>query len=63
MAFEHVEGSKSRPHDKDFQSLTVERLRALLKEKGLSVKGKKVMYLILSELFKTILKLLLHLFT
>ncbi|KAM7471516.1 hypothetical protein LguiA_009699 [Lonicera macranthoides] len=35
------EGSKSRPHDKDFQSLTVERLRTLLKEKGLSVKGKK----------------------
>lgn len=32
------EGSKSRP---DFQSLTVERLRALLKEKGLSPKGKK----------------------
>ncbi|KAA8542128.1 hypothetical protein F0562_023280 [Nyssa sinensis] len=35
------EGSKSRAPDKNFQSLTVERLRALLKEKGLSVKGKK----------------------
>ncbi|KAA8540686.1 hypothetical protein F0562_024395 [Nyssa sinensis] len=35
------EGSKSRAPDKDFQILTVERLRALLKEKGLSVKGKK----------------------
>ncbi|XP_059657387.1 uncharacterized protein LOC132303948 [Cornus florida] len=35
------EGSKSRGPDKDFQSLTVERLRALLREKGLSLKGKK----------------------
>ncbi len=35
------EGSKSRAPDKNFQSLTVERLRALLKEKGLSLKGKK----------------------
>ncbi|KAI3454993.1 hypothetical protein Pfo_011656 [Paulownia fortunei] len=34
------EGS-SRVLDKDLQSLTVERLRALLKERGLSVKGKK----------------------
>ncbi|KAL0355108.1 UNVERIFIED_CONTAM: hypothetical protein Sradi_3957700 [Sesamum radiatum] len=31
----------SRVLDKDLQSLTVERLRALLKERGLSVKGKK----------------------
>lgn len=34
-------GSSSRAVDRDFQGLTVERLRALLKEKGLSVKGKK----------------------
>ena len=38
---DNVEGSKSRVSEKDFQSLTVERLRALLKEKGLSLKGKK----------------------
>lgn len=37
----HVEGSRSRVPEKDFQSLTVERLRALLKEKGLSRNGKK----------------------
>lgn len=37
----YAEGSKSRAPDKDFQSLTVERLRALLKEKGLSLRGKK----------------------
>ncbi|KAJ4712565.1 SAP domain-containing protein [Melia azedarach] len=35
------EGSNSRAAERDFQSLTVERLRALLKEKGLSPKGKK----------------------
>ncbi|KAH7858600.1 hypothetical protein Vadar_025793 [Vaccinium darrowii] len=35
------EGSKSRVPEKDFRSLTVERLRALLKEKGLSPRGKK----------------------
>ncbi|XP_058226381.1 uncharacterized protein LOC131335156 [Rhododendron vialii] len=35
------EGSRSRVPEKDFQSLTVERLRALLKEKGLSRNGKK----------------------
>ncbi|XP_021847593.2 uncharacterized protein [Spinacia oleracea] len=34
-------GSSSRAADKKFQGLTVERLRALLKEKGLSPKGKK----------------------
>lgn len=34
-------GSSSRAVDKTFQGLTVERLRALLKEKGLSPKGKK----------------------
>ncbi|KAL8158907.1 hypothetical protein V2J09_000444 [Rumex salicifolius] len=33
------EGSSSG--DKDYQGLTVERLRALLREKGLSPKGKK----------------------
>ncbi|XP_007037966.2 PREDICTED: uncharacterized protein LOC18605093 isoform X1 [Theobroma cacao] len=35
------EGSSSRATEKDYHSLTVERLRALLKEKGLSPKGKK----------------------
>ncbi|CAK9148689.1 unnamed protein product [Ilex paraguariensis] len=34
-------GSKSQVPEKDIQFLTVERLRALLKEKGLSLKGKK----------------------
>ncbi|XP_021775899.1 uncharacterized protein LOC110739738 [Chenopodium quinoa] len=33
--------SSSRAADRNFQGLTVERLRALLKEKGLSSKGKK----------------------
>lgn len=37
----HVEGSKSQLPE-NLQSLTVERLRALLKERGLSVRGKKV---------------------
>ncbi|CAI9113087.1 OLC1v1013626C1 [Oldenlandia corymbosa var. corymbosa] len=35
------EGSKSRLPEKDLQSLTVERIRALLKEKGLSLRGRK----------------------
>ncbi|TYI53951.1 hypothetical protein E1A91_D11G042100v1 [Gossypium mustelinum] len=35
------EGSSSRAAEKDYHSLTVERLRALLKERGLSSKGKK----------------------
>ncbi|XP_022729909.1 uncharacterized protein LOC111284985 [Durio zibethinus] len=35
------EGSSSRTAEKDYHSLTVERLRALLKERGLSPKGKK----------------------
>lgn len=35
------EGSSSRSGEKDFQSLTVEKLRALLKEKGLPTKGRK----------------------
>ena len=40
--FAHVDaGSKSQVPEKDIQFLTVERLRALLKEKGLSIKGKK----------------------
>lgn len=37
----YSEGSKSRAPEKDLQSLTVERLRALLREKGLSARGKK----------------------
>ncbi|CAI9757343.1 unnamed protein product [Fraxinus pennsylvanica] len=35
------ERSQSSVPDKDLQSLTVEKLRALLKEKGLMLKGKK----------------------
>ncbi|XP_030531459.1 uncharacterized protein LOC115741611 [Rhodamnia argentea] len=35
------EGSSSLLPDKDLHSLTVERLRAFLKERGLSPKGKK----------------------
>ncbi|KAL4364251.1 hypothetical protein GQ457_04G036110 [Hibiscus cannabinus] len=35
------EGSSSRAAEKDYNSLTVERLRALLRERGLSPKGKK----------------------
>ncbi|KAL6559694.1 hypothetical protein OROGR_004811 [Orobanche gracilis] len=34
-------GGSSRWLDKDLQSFTVERLRAFLKERGLSMKGKK----------------------
>ncbi|XP_050377510.1 uncharacterized protein LOC126794776 [Argentina anserina] len=36
-----LEESSSQAANRDFQGLTVERLRALLKAKGLSVKGKK----------------------
>ncbi|XP_062168330.1 uncharacterized protein LOC133874508 [Alnus glutinosa] len=35
------EGSNSQASNRDFQSFTVERLRALLKARGLSLKGKK----------------------
>ncbi|KAB2015020.1 hypothetical protein ES319_D09G268500v1 [Gossypium barbadense] len=35
------EGSSSSVAEKDYHSFTVERLRALLKERGLSPKGKK----------------------
>ncbi|KAF5180983.1 Sap domain-containing protein [Thalictrum thalictroides] len=35
------EGSSNRKSEKDFQGLTVEKLRAILKERGLSTKGKK----------------------
>ncbi|XP_050223123.1 uncharacterized protein LOC126673166 [Mercurialis annua] len=35
------DGSDSRLADRDLYSLTVERLRAMLKERGLSPKGKK----------------------
>ncbi|KAK7265563.1 hypothetical protein RJT34_33184 [Clitoria ternatea] len=35
------DGSNSQASNRDFHSLTVERLRALLKAKGLSTKGKK----------------------
>lgn len=36
-----TEGSSSRTGERDLQSLTVEKLRALLKEKGLPTKGRK----------------------
>lgn len=36
-----TEGTKNRMPDRDYHSMTVERLRALLKEKGLSPRGKK----------------------
>lgn len=36
-----TEESSNQASSRDFQGLTVERLRALLKAKGLSVKGKK----------------------
>ncbi|XP_024007187.1 uncharacterized protein LOC18013419 isoform X2 [Eutrema salsugineum] len=35
------QGSSSRSGERDFQSLTVEKLRALLKERGLPTKGRK----------------------
>ncbi|OVA09518.1 SAP domain [Macleaya cordata] len=35
------EGSSTRSSQKDYQLMTVERLRVLLKERGLSVRGKK----------------------
>ncbi|KAG2678553.1 hypothetical protein I3760_11G008200 [Carya illinoinensis] len=35
------EGSNSQASSRDFQSFTVEKLRALLKARGLSIKGKK----------------------
>ena len=37
----HPGASNSETPSKDFQNLTVERLRALLKARGLSLKGKK----------------------
>lgn len=42
ISSEREEGSTSQASSRDFQGLTVERLRALLKAKGLSLKGKKV---------------------
>jgi hypothetical protein len=41
MAFKHAEGSNGQTSNRNFQSLTVERLRALLRAKGLPTKGKK----------------------
>ncbi|PPD83888.1 hypothetical protein GOBAR_DD19159 [Gossypium barbadense] len=40
------EGPSSRAAEKDYHCLTVERLRALLKERGLSSKGKKACSLV-----------------
>lgn len=42
----YAEGTKLHAPYKNFQSLTVERLRALLKEKGLSLRGKKASIII-----------------
>ena len=47
-------GSSSRGVDKSFQGLTVDRLRALLKEKGLSHKGKKASAIVLIVFYTTI---------
>lgn len=44
-------GLNSQNVDKIFHSLTVERLQALLKEKGLSRRGKKASALLLITLF------------
>ncbi|KAJ8425260.1 hypothetical protein Cgig2_033492 [Carnegiea gigantea] len=41
-------GSSNRTTEMNFQGLTVERLRAVLKEKGLSPKGRKVSALALA---------------
>ncbi|XP_023553646.1 uncharacterized protein LOC111811137 isoform X1 [Cucurbita pepo subsp. pepo] len=41
VAMMHPGASSSATPSKDLQSLTVERLRALLKAKGLSLKGRK----------------------
>lgn len=40
--FYHLEGSKPQIPQRDLQNLTVERIRALLREKGLSQRGRKV---------------------
>lgn len=42
--FNHTEGSNSQTATRDLHNLTVERLRALLKAKGLSTKGKKASF-------------------
>lgn len=42
ITLEPAEGANSCTVERDYHSLTVERLRTLLKGKGLSVKGKKV---------------------
>lgn len=44
MSIGLAEGSNSQASNRDFQNFTVERLRALLKSKGLSPKGKKVSF-------------------
>jgi len=44
MGFNHTEGSNSQTATRDLHNLTVERLRALLKAKGLSTKGKKASF-------------------
>lgn len=51
MNFLCTEGSSSRTGERDFQSLTVEKLRALLKEKGLPTKGRKASQIICQCLF------------
>ncbi|KAK6924688.1 SAP domain [Dillenia turbinata] len=41
MTSSHAEASNATASGKDFQGLTVERLRVLLRERGLSCRGKK----------------------
>lgn len=53
VAMMHPGASSSATPSKDLQSLTVERLRALLKAKGLSLKGRKAsIYYIVINLVK-----------
>lgn len=39
-----TEGGSSRLMEKDLQTLTVQKLKAMLKEKGLPLKGIKVIF-------------------
>ncbi|KDP30925.1 hypothetical protein JCGZ_11301 [Jatropha curcas] len=50
-----IQGLDSRSSDRELYSLTVERLRALLKERGLSPKGKKASILLYIDNLYTIL--------
>lgn len=50
VAIIHPGASNNETPSKDLQNLTVERLRALLKAKGLSLRGKKVSIVILQSI-------------